>query len=280
MWRVPVSLLWVSNRTGRWVSQALPCDHLKLQSLLEWEHSGNEKENTYIHVVVITHFRRLQAKYNMRPRWSWGQVMYLAGSLRKWVITNLYPLLRQQDKPCIQIGKNMDNMEPRRKCLNLPWQSEKHQSKYKLGLKTFTAWIHHNEHFNLIAVANAKLLSIWLSTCTAEARRADDQPYPPRTPDNILSGLLHTFTRYLWRTPCFKKLLATSDNVFKSLRTAVVGVETKSVIATYFYSTFPLKSTTSFLGYMRYYSPCIGFITHQILSIAEQRGTSNTYTYV
>ena len=37
--------------------------------------------------------------------------MYFAGSLRKWVITNFYPLLWQQDELCIQIGGKVDSEE-------------------------------------------------------------------------------------------------------------------------------------------------------------------------
>ena len=69
-----------------------------------------------------------------------------------------------------------------------------------------------------------------------ETGREDGQPYPPKTLDNIMSGLLR-YTRSLplkdqpnflsKDNPCFKKLLVTCNNVHKSLRVPGVGAETK-----------------------------------------------------
>ena len=103
-------------------------------------------------------------------------------------------------------------------------------------MKTFAAWReYHNGHFDnkcpedLLEAADPKLLDKWLSTFIVEIRRADGHPYPPKTLDNILSGLL----RYIRSLPLenppnflakgdpqFRKLLATRDNVYKSLRSA------------------------------------------------------------
>ena len=147
-----------------------------------------------------------------------------------------------------------------------------------MGLKTFTAWIHQHEHFkekcpdNLIAVADAKLLSIWLSTCTAEVRRADGQPYPPRTLDNILSGLLQYIHSLPLEHPLFQEASCYKRQRLQIPPYCSCWHGDKVGYCYVFLLTFSLKSTTSFLGYMRYYSPCMEFITHQILSIAVAMG--------
>ena len=130
------------------------------------------------------------------------------------------------------IGWKMENVEPRIwkktiKIRNGPWSP---------------VWLfvhHHNKHLKcldyLLDVADPKLLSTWLSPLLiAEARSANGQPYPSRTLGNILSG----FLRYIHSLPLqnppnflskddphFKKLLATCENVFRSLCTAGVGVD-------------------------------------------------------
>ena len=113
----------------------------------------------------------------------------------------------------------------------------------KWSLKNFNTWKDHHNSFSgekclddLLEEANPELLNKWLSTFIMETRREDGQPYPPKTLDNILSGLL----RYTWSRPLkdppnflskddprFQKLLVTHDNVYKSLRVAGVGAETK-----------------------------------------------------
>ena len=104
----------------------------------------------------------------------------------------------------------------------------------KWAVKIFGVWSeYHNEHFdnkcpnNLLEAADPKLLDKWLSTFIVEIRRADGHPYPLKTQDNILSGLL----RYILPLPLenppniltkgdlqFRKLLAMRDNLYKLLK--------------------------------------------------------------
>ena len=74
---------------------------------------------------------------------------------------------------------------------------------------------------DVLEVAEPELLSTWLSTFITEATRADGQPYPLPL-ENPLTSCLRMIPA------CFKKHLATCDNVFKLISpTAGVGVETK-----------------------------------------------------
>ena len=111
-------------------------------------------------------------------------------------------------------------------------------------MKTFAAWReYHNGHFDnkcpydLLEAADPKLLDKWMSAFIVEIRRADAHLYPPKMLDNILSREL----RYIQSLPLenppnflakddpqFRKLLATRNKVYKSLRSAGVGAEALS----------------------------------------------------
>ena len=92
---------------------------------------------------------------------------------------------------------------------DLPYLSEKQNlqntdQNTKWAVKTFAAWReYHNGDFgdkcpdDLLKTADPKLLDKWLSTFIVQIRRADGHLYPPKTLDNILSGLL----RYIRSLP-------------------------------------------------------------------------------
>ena len=78
----------------------------------------------------------------------------------------------------------------------------------------------------------SKLLDKWLLTFIVEIRRADGHSYPPKPLDNILPGLLH----YIWSLPLenvpnsVQDLLATRNNLYKSLWSTGIGAEVSSAV--------------------------------------------------
>ena len=107
-----------------------------------------------------------------------------------WGITNLYPLLWQQDKPQIHIG-GMRNKETRGQCLkavkkkvsqivNSNVYSSDSGHVYKQAV-----WAHRYQQTSYSCTFLRSRL--WISIMKT---RADRQPCPKKTTDNILSSLL------------------------------------------------------------------------------------------
>ena len=108
----------------------------------------------------------------------------------------------------------------------------------KWALKCFCEWRSASNGsdedscpLDVLEIQNPTDLDKWLSIFTAEVRRVDGKPYPPRSIHQLLSGLLQynetTWPRcpeYLDRkNPKFKSIAGTCESVFRKLHKEGIG---------------------------------------------------------
>ena len=126
----------------------------------------------------------------------------------------------------------------------VPGNTEK-MTKWLLNMYTSSAWRDvHNKKFsadqcplNIFNNCKAATLNKWLARFVAEARKEDGSPYPPKTIQALLTGLLRHARASTGKEPPnflqkddlhFKLLYNAIDNVYRNLLGQGIGIQTNS----------------------------------------------------